>query len=99
MNQNLDWKKDTLGDYNITVRHDDKSPPCTYGKIVQCCPTSGEKERWMLLVMNSFYGFYKSYKSAKRKFANDCVPKGECPDCGLPNGSAQCCQNDEDLWK
>jgi len=99
MNQTLDWKKDSLGDYNITVRHDDFHPPLTNGKIVKCSPSLDKKQRWMLMVMGSFYGYWGSLKSAKRKFYLDCVPKGECPDCGQPNGSSLCCQNDEDLWK
>lgn len=102
----LTWKKDNMNDYVITVDRSAEGIPVVRGRIVRCPITKpfGVKgwrtqARWLLMVNNRFYGFWKSLQEAQGRFDRDCVPKGNCSECGHPNGSSQCCQNDEELWK
>ena len=93
------WTHDDMGDFIVTIDRTDEGIPAVQGRIIKCCLTSKRGYRWMLLVNNHFSGFWDSCNKAKEKFDKDCVSHGNCPDCGQPNGSSNCCQNDEELWK
>jgi hypothetical protein len=73
------WTRDNLGDYNITIDRRNEDIPIVIGKIIKCHNTS-DNERWLLLVNNINYGFYKSCKQAKKRFDKDCMPKGKAGD-------------------
>lgn len=98
------WKKDDMGDYIISIDRTAESIPLVEGRIIRCPITTKwkyqwrTKQRWLLLVNYNFYGFWDTLHEAAERFDKDCVPKGNCPDCGLPNGSQKCCQN-SDIWK
>lgn len=99
------WKKNDDGDYIILIDRLKEGIPIVSGKIIRC-PVVVKfnyrwrtKQRWLLLVDRKELGFYHTLRAAAERFDKDFVPKGKCPDCGQPNGSRFCCQDDEDLWK
>lgn len=74
------WHKDSLGDYVIRIDR----PGCKVitGKIIRCPITQPYKKigyntqsRWLLLVNDHAYGFWKTMHQAMDKFQKDCVPK------------------------
>jgi hypothetical protein len=100
-----EWKRDRLGDYILTIDRSAEHIPRVSARVIRCPIVKQHGKywrttsRWLLLVNDHFYGFWGTMKRAQEKFFEDCVPKGNCPECGLPNGSAKCCAEDEDLWK
>jgi hypothetical protein len=100
------WHKDSMGDYVIEVE-DKATKRFVRGRIIRCPIVSQfaqrfwrTKNRFLLLVNDSQYGFWHSVREAMAKWEKDCMPKNaKCPDCGHLIGSPQCCENDEELWK
>lgn len=77
------WHKDNMGDYVIEIPH-----PTTgilvRGRIIRCHVTRPYKKygyrtegRWLLLVNDHAYGFWKTMREAVARFTKDCVPKSK----------------------
>jgi hypothetical protein len=71
------WHKDNMGDYVIEI----ESTPMVRGRIVRCPIVTRfstrfwrTKSRWLLLVNDNQYGFWKTMRQAMDKFEKDCVP-------------------------
>ena len=71
-----------MGDYVIEIDRTAEGLPYVRGRVIRCPIVTQfalrfwrTKSRWLLLVNDSQYGFWKTMRQAMDKFEKDCMPK------------------------